>query len=29
MANRVIALVEHPATRQAGAEEVVTLRRTA
>ena len=29
MANRVIALVEHPATRQGGAEEVVTLRRTA
>jgi hypothetical protein len=30
MANRVIALVEHPAARgQGGAEEVVTLRRTA
>jgi hypothetical protein len=29
MANRVIALVEHPAAGQAVAEEVVTLRRTA
>jgi hypothetical protein len=30
MANRVIALVEHPAARDQGAtEEVVTLRRTA
>ncbi len=30
MANRVIALVEHPAARNEGsAEEVVTLRRTA
>ncbi|MFC0681043.1 hypothetical protein ACFFGH_24715 [Lysobacter korlensis] len=30
MANRVIALVEHPAARgHGGAEEVVTLRRTA
>ena len=30
MANRVIALVEHPAARDHGAaEEVVTLRRTA
>ena len=29
MANRVIALVEHPAARQPVAEEVVTLRRTA
>ena len=29
MANRVIALVEHPADRDPGASEVVTLRRTA
>ena len=29
MANRVIALVEHPATRTPSADEVVTLRRTA
>ncbi len=29
MANRVIALVEHPAEEEAGVSEVVTLRRTA
>ena len=29
MANRVIALVEHPASQEQGASEVVTLRRTA
>jgi hypothetical protein len=29
MANRVIALVEHPAEEEAGTSEVVTLRRTA
>ena len=29
MANRVIALVEHPASRQASSDEIVTLRRTA
>ncbi|WP_210481728.1 hypothetical protein [Naasia sp. SYSU D00948] len=29
MANRVIALVEHPAQQEPGVSEVVTLRRTA
>ncbi len=29
MANRVIALVEHPAEEEGGVSEVVTLRRTA
>jgi hypothetical protein len=29
MANRVIALVEHPVAQEPGAEEVLTLRRSA